>query len=205
MRRGTRGSEVVVRRRHGAGDTVLRALGIISLPFVLLGLAVYSVTRSLEGCETGLDLGPGDLGFRPGPRGTVVADPGPCRPMPGRELVLRGPARQVLWRAVAPAGARPLEPFTVGRAPSGYRDAAPLDFPLLPGVSYTVEVHVLGSGDRAGGTTLPPDMALAFGAEGEFRPGDLAPGRVWFAGRSLTPEEFALRACPTGTTTATTS
>jgi hypothetical protein len=123
----------------------------------------------------------------------VAVDPGPCATLGARALVLRGPQGQVLWRA---AGASPdggsLAPFTVGRAPAGFHDTVPLASPLRAGVAYAVEVSVLEDGSS---TTLPPEVALAFGARGAFRPGDLAPGRIWFAGRSLTPAEFSRAAC----------
>jgi hypothetical protein len=193
---------VVVSRRRDAQDTFVRALAILSLPLVVLGFGAYWLATQMAGCEFfALDFGPRDLGLRPGPRGTVVVDPGPCAPVYGRELILRGPQSQVLWRAVGPAGfGDTLAPFTVGRAPAGFHDVVPLAFPLLPRASYTVEVRALDAGGGTAGST-----ALPFGGQGAFRPGDLAPGRVWFAGRSLTPAEFARQACATGTTTATTS
>lgn len=194
-------------RTRDARETLLRALGIISLPLVAVGFGAYWLATQMSGCaEFALDFGPGDLGLRPGPRGTVVVDPGPCPAILGRELILRGPQGQVLWRSVGPAGApKTLAPFTIGRSPAGFHDVVPLAFPLLPGASYRVEVRALDAHLVSEGTTLPPGLRLMLGAEGEFRPGDLAPGRVWFAGRSLTPADFARQACATRTTTATTS
>ncbi|HKE72262.1 MAG TPA: hypothetical protein VKB57_01530 [Acidimicrobiales bacterium] len=191
-------------RRRDAQETLLRVLAVVSLPLVLVGLGGYWLATQLSGCELAIDLGPHDLGLRPGPRGTVVVDPGPCTRVLGHELILRGPEGQVLWRALGPAAGTggTLAPFTVGRPPAGYHDEVPLAFPLLPGKAYTVEVRALDSGGGTSGTTPGAASDLLFGGKGAFRPGDLAPGRVWFAGRSLTPAEFARQACATGTTTA---
>jgi hypothetical protein len=186
----------VVRLRREVRRGLAVAAGAVTIPLVLLWLAVVWVVSTWDGCEIVLpDSLISDLGVRPGPGGAVAVDRPPCTTAGAYvALVLRGPDGTVLWRADASAG-RQVATFTVGRPPEGFSEVVPLAAPLDPATRYTVQMFVIPPAPGA----ADPDAGLPFGGRATFRPADLRADRVWFRGRSVTPAEFSRQGCASET------
>lgn len=189
--------------------------GLVAAPVALVLLAVWIVSPlfGLESCSFELDFSPRDAGVRLLPDGSIAVEPAPCGPSGIESVRVRTTDSTVVWQADADGG-NDLDPATadslvVGEAPPGFTDAVPLDRPLDPATTYTVELSVLGPSQRpsaapsgedrdgtsSSATATTTDIYAVLGQTARFRPSDLSPDAVWFRSELVTPTDFEREAC----------
>jgi hypothetical protein len=197
---------------------------VIAIPVILVaGLFLLVSSMSLDGCE--VELGPTAAGVSTTPDGAVQIHAGPCGPdVPFQSVRVRAADGTVVWQAEGTAGAdqNPATPpafdtLVVGQAPSGFGDVVPLAAPLDPAATYTAELSLIGdmtassiAGTPGTGSSAPPggtdgapgtgpstadDMYTALGQTATFRPSDLSPDAITYAGVAIDPREFARLPC----------